>query len=123
MKEIFEQRGSVLVIHVPVELDHHNAEPIRLYADQILKEGDVSKIVFDFKNTVFMDSSGIGVIMGRYRNIRFAGGSVCAVHVNEQIGRIFRLSGLYRTIPVEMLEGEQKDGWQKGAESCRTPMK
>lgn len=123
MGEIFEREGDVLTIHVPPELDHHNAEQIRIEADRILNEGDVRRIIFDFRRTVFMDSSGIGVIMGRYRNVRFAGGTVCAVNVNDQIGRIFRLSGLYRTIPVNSSEEEKSGWWQKGVKSCKTPMK
>lgn len=111
--EIFEQAGEVLTIHVPAELDHHNAEQIRVEADRVLDEGEIRKIVFDFQQTVFMDSSGIGVIMGRYRKIRFAGGTVLAIHVGDQIGKIFHLSGLYRTIPVSRMEEETGSWWKK----------
>ena len=48
----------------------------------------------------FMDSSGIGMIMGRYKNIRFAGGTVLAVRVNERIRRILTLSGVYKYIDI-----------------------
>ena len=99
-RELFEVRGNSLVIHVPEELDHHNAEPIRQGADQILEKQQLKQVIFDFQETVFMDSSGIGVIMGRYRNMDCLGGKVSAVHVGERIDRIFRLSGLYKLIPV-----------------------
>ena len=68
-----------MVIEVPKELDHHSAEYIREEADRILSERNIRSIVFDFAKTSFMDSSGIGMIMGRYKSIRFLGGKVIAV--------------------------------------------
>ena len=97
---MFLIRGNCLTIRVPEELDHHNAERIRAGADEVLEKQRISQVVFDFQDTVFMDSSGIGVIMGRYRNMGLLGGKVSAVHVGERIDRIFRLSGLYKLIPV-----------------------
>ena len=63
-RELFEVRGNSLVIHVPEELNHHNAEPIRQGADQILEKQQLKQVIFDFQETVFMDSSGIGVNHG-----------------------------------------------------------
>lgn len=97
---IFQIRGNCLTILVPEELDHHNAEKIREGADRLLEKNRINQVVFDFRDTVFMDSSGIGVIMGRYRNMGRMGGKVRAVHVGNRIDRIFRMSGLYKLIPV-----------------------
>ena len=47
-----------------------------------------------------MDSSGIGMIMGRYKNIRFMGGTVIATHVSERIRRILTMSGIYKVIDI-----------------------
>ena len=58
-------------------------------------------LVFDFADTRFMDSSGIGVLIGRCKNVRFSGGYVKAIHLNGQIQRIFKLSGLKKIIEVE----------------------
>ena len=69
MDELLEVKGNILIIYVPEELDHHCAEKIRIESDRILTKQNIRQIVFDFRRTVFMDSSGIGVIMGRYRNI------------------------------------------------------
>ncbi len=99
-REIFLVRGNCLTIRVPEELDHHNAEKIRAGADLILEKQRINQVVFDFQDTVFMDSSGIGVIMGRYRSMGCMGGKVSAVHMGERVERIFRMSGLYKLIPV-----------------------
>ena len=101
MDELLEVKGSTLTVYVPEELDHHYAEQIRVESDRILARQNIRQIVFDFRRTAFMDSSGIGVIMGRYRNISLLGGSVKAVNVGEQVERILRISGICKVIAVE----------------------
>lgn len=100
MEENFQVTGTNLTIQVPGELDHHNAETIKNEADRIMQIRNIRSIVFDFRKTNFMDSSGIGMIMGRYKNIRFTGGTVIAVRVNERIRRILTLSGVYKYIDI-----------------------
>lgn len=89
-----------LVINLPKELDHHSAEGIKDESDRIFARENVKHIIFDFKNTVFMDSSGIGVIMGRYKNAKFLGGTVGAVHVSERMKKIFLISGLHKIVKI-----------------------
>ena len=101
MDELLEVKGNILIIYVPEELDHHCAEKIRIESDRILTKQNIRQIVFDFRRTVFMDSSGIGVIMGRYRNINLLGGRVKAIHVGEQVEKILRISGIYKVIAIE----------------------
>lgn len=96
----FEIMNQYLVITLPKELDHHSAEGIKDEADRIFARENVQSIIFDFKNTVFMDSSGIGVIMGRYKNAKFVGGTVGAVNVNERIKKIFLISGLHKIVQI-----------------------
>ena len=100
MEKIFVIKGTNLTIHMPKELDHHNAEEIKREADKVIEEQHIKYVIFDFGRTNFMDSSGIGMIMGRYKNIRFAGGTVLAVRVNERIRRILTLSGVYKYIDI-----------------------
>lgn len=54
-------------------------------------------MIFDFEQTDFMDSSGIGVIMGRYRTICLIGGEVWAVHTNSRIRKILTMSGVTKS--------------------------
>lgn len=100
METYFRIRGTDLTIQVPSELDHHNAEKIRRGSDNLIQNRNIRRIIFDFQKTQFMDSSGIGMIMGRYKNIRFMGGEVIAVHVNERVHRILTLSGIYKVIDI-----------------------
>jgi stage II sporulation protein AA (anti-sigma F factor antagonist) len=98
VKADFDIVNRCLVIKLLEELDHHNAITIREQSDKLIAGRNVKDIIFDFTGTDFMDSSGIGVIMGRYKKIIFAGGQVAVTGVNQSIDRIFRLSGLYKII-------------------------
>ena len=100
MEQYFKVAGTDLFIWLPEEVDHFNSEKIRREAVRILQSRNIRSIIFDFSRTQFMDSSGIGVIMGRYKNMRFMGGTVTAVHVNERIRRILTLSGVCKVLNI-----------------------
>ena len=102
----YEVKDTVLTIHVPQELDHHVASKIQEDADLMIDTYAIRTVIFDFSETVFMDSSGIGVILGRCRNMSFSGGEVKAVNLNsERVKKIFSMAGLYRLVNVEETGG------------------
>ena len=100
MEEFMKKRGAMLIVYIPRELDHHFAQQITGAIDQELERGAVKQLVFDFSDTDFMDSSGIGMIMGRKRLLSYSGGTVSAIHVNDRILRIMQLSGIYKHIEI-----------------------
>ena len=69
------------------------------WAKYILRK-DVNNIVFDFEDTKFMDSSGIGIILGRYKKIALFGGKVFGVHADKQIKRILLVSGMSKIVQI-----------------------
>ena len=75
-------------------------------ADHMMLDNSVSHIVFDFSDTKFMDSSGIGVLAGRYRKISCFGGKVYVIHANRRIRKILEMSGIGDI--VEMIDQEEK---------------
>ena len=91
---------NCLTIFLPNELDHHNAEEIRKSADLLIEQHQIKYVIFDFENTNFMDSSGIGVIMGRYKLIYLLGGEVWAVHANDRMKKILMMSGVTKIIQI-----------------------
>lgn len=98
----YEIKGFCLTIYVPKELDHHVAKSIQQDVDSMIDSYGIRTVVFDFANTEFMDSSGIGVILGRCRNLSFFGGKVKAVNLtNSRVQKIFKMAGLYKLIEVE----------------------
>ena len=85
-------------IKLPNELDHYNAMDIRKEVDMYIYNGTVKNIEFDFSDTKFMDSSGIGLIMGRYKLIKPIGGRIILTGVKDNVERIVKVSGLYKIL-------------------------
>ena len=83
------------------ELDHHEAGRLKMEADFLIGAYHVRRLVFDFRETEFMDSSGIGVIIGRCKSMGFSGGEVAATNMNERVKKIFMVSGLQKLIRVD----------------------
>ncbi|XCP86325.1 anti-sigma factor antagonist [Roseburia hominis] len=96
----YQVEENCLTIFLPKEVDHHNAEDIRREADKVIEQKHIKHVIFDFHSTDFMDSSGIGVIMGRYRQIYLLGGDVWAVHASERMKRILNMSGVTKIMQV-----------------------
>ena len=96
--ERFEVDGSTMVIHLKEDLDHHNAVYIREMADSYVEKYPITKIIFDFSGVEFMDSSGIGVIMGRYKQMSYVNGAVYVRGIGKNVDRIFQMSGLYKLV-------------------------
>ena len=97
----YQVQENYLTIFLPGELDHHNAEEIRKESDHLIEHNHIRYVIFDFADTKFCDSSGIGVIMGRYQKLRLLGGSVAVTHVSDRIWRILHLAGVTKVIEVE----------------------
>ena len=72
----YEAINSALVIHLPKEVDHHNCLTLKYETDLLLAENYINRIIFDFSGTEFMDSSGIGVILNRYKQMEGSSGTV-----------------------------------------------
>ena len=96
----FSSKGTTLVVGVIGELDHHSADYMRQKVDAEIIKSSTKNIVFDLSKMSFMDSSGIGVIMGRYKNIQKLNGNAALIGLNNQTKRIFDMSGLLKIIPV-----------------------
>ena len=100
MQEDFKVIGNYLMVKLPEEIDHHQANYISQSADRILMQGKVNNVVFDFEDTKFMDSSGIGIIAGRYKKVVCFEGKVYAINVDRHIRRILYMSGLDKMIEI-----------------------
>ncbi|MBQ8164371.1 MAG: anti-sigma factor antagonist [Clostridia bacterium] len=72
---MFYRSGNILVIKVAGELDHHSADTARRSMDREIMKIQTKHVVFDFSDLSFMDSSGIGMLMGRYREVKMLGGN------------------------------------------------
>ena len=89
-----------LLVNIDSELDHHAAGKIREAVDRKIKSTNAVNIIFDFSKVTFMDSSGIGVIMGRYKVSKMLGGRVIIFGAKKQTRRIIDMSGIDRLVKV-----------------------
>lgn len=102
MESHYELKDGSLIIGMPKELDHHQASQLKMEADLLIEAYHVKELVLDFSETEFMDSSGIGVIIGRCRNMHYYGGQVVAKNLNGRLQKIFMVSGLHKIVHAEV---------------------
>lgn len=101
MEGKYRVKDGCLTVAMPKELDHHSALGLKAETDMLIGAYHVRRLVFDFSETEFMDSSGIGVIIGRCKSMGFSGGEVAATNMNERVKKIFMVSGLQKLIRVD----------------------
>ena len=109
MEEDFKVIDNCLMIRMPIEVDHHKSVDISKRADRYIVSKKVGNVVFDFERTTFMDSSGVGIILGRYRKISCCGGKVYAVNADSRIRRLLLLSGLENIVEIMEWRGEENN--------------
>jgi stage II sporulation protein AA (anti-sigma F factor antagonist) len=92
------RQGSTVTVRLDGELDQDSATRIRQELDDLIADTHIKRLVLDMQGLTFMDSSGIGVVIGRYRTLSKRGGSVAVCGENAHIQRIMQLSGLYQIV-------------------------
>lgn len=115
MEIIYEVCGDILIADLFGELDHHGAAKVRRDIDDMLEVYGSRNLIFDFSRVTFMDSSGIGVILGRYRKLQLAGGKVAVVSCSPKIRNILNMAGIFSIMEyaetkadaVEILKGKE----------------
>lgn len=94
----FSKRERNLIVTIKGDIDHHSAEEIRDQMEKELLKSGCTNMVLNFSQVDFMDSSGIGIVIGRYKLVKNLGGEMAVVGVQDKIDRIFLMSGLYKII-------------------------
>ncbi len=101
MQVNFFMKGTdCLVTKVSGELDHHLAKTIRTETDKRIMRGNVKNLVFDFTDLHFMDSSGVGLVIGRYKLVKSLGGNISIVSCDGCVNKILTMSGIPKIISV-----------------------
>ncbi|MDL2289238.1 anti-sigma factor antagonist [Clostridia bacterium OttesenSCG-928-F22] len=94
----FDKKGNCLTVAMQGELDHHCVANVKSQLDRQLEDVKIRELVFDFKNVSLMDSSGIGVIIGRYKIMDARQGKVAVKNPSRAIDKIMSMSGIYKII-------------------------
>lgn len=100
MQLLLDTIDENLIVKFKGELDHHGSEKAREKIDEWYYDKVKKNIIFDLRELKFMDSSGIGLVMARYKMCRENGGKVLIVNDNPNIQRILRMSGILKIIDV-----------------------
>ncbi len=109
-----ERVGANLIVTVEGELDLVTSPTFREVVDGKLNHYDAIKhLILDLKKVEFIDSSGLGVILGRFRRLNQLGGKISAIHVSDQIKRVLQLSGLLKVIEIyDDRHGALENSWR-----------
>ena len=97
---LYVPRDKLLTLKITEEIDEHTTEKLRRKIDNEITRFLPRKVIFDFSNVSFMDSAGIGMLLGRYKVIKMLGGQLELLNVNKQIEKIFEISGILKIIPL-----------------------
>lgn len=105
----YEKETRTLFLRVTEEIDQHTADKIRRKLDSEIEIYSPKKVIFDFNGIEFMDSSGIGMVLGRYKLVKMLGGTFEIINVNKRLKRIFDMSGVSRIIDIKDEESEKNE--------------
>ena len=94
----YELKRGTLTVRLSGELDQRMAARVREEIDALIDDQRVRRLVFDVSGLDFMDSSGIGLIIGRYKRLSRRGGSVAVTDPDARIDRLFQMSGVYQVV-------------------------
>ena len=96
----YSKKDKLLKVEITEEIDHHIVEKIRRKVDDEITRHMPRKTVFDFDRVSFMDSAGIGMIIGRYKMMKLIGGSLEIINISQTVRRILEMSGINKIIPM-----------------------
>jgi stage II sporulation protein AA (anti-sigma F factor antagonist) len=97
---VCENKGDTLVVRVGGEIDHHSAVAVRVGIDEKIASERPTRVLLELSRVDFMDSSGLGLIMGRYALVQKYGGSFAVLDPSVAVLKIIRLAGLERMITI-----------------------
>ncbi|OEF97237.1 anti-sigma F factor antagonist [Vulcanibacillus modesticaldus] len=101
-----EMVRNTLIVRLEGELDHHTSEMVREKIDKELAKGIVKNLLFNLEHLTFMDSSGLGMLLGRYKKIRQSEGKMSICCLQPSVYKIFELSGIFKILSVFENESE-----------------
>ena len=101
---IFSQHKSQLTAHIKCDIDHHTAKVVRENIDRMLFENKPEVLILDFSSVDFMDSSGLGLILGRVEKAAALNADVRLSGISPSLMKLIRLSGLERISNLSLMK-------------------
>ena len=103
----YEKRGESLIVHVRGEIDHHSAVEVRTGIDERILNERAARVLLELSAVDFMDSSGLGLIMGRFALVKQYGGTLCVLDPSPAVLKMMRLAGMERMVNVLKTKGKE----------------
>ena len=104
----YEERGEDFIIRVGGEIDHHSAVSVRTGIDAKLREERPKRVLLELSAVDFMDSSGLGLIMGRYALVKQYGGTLAVLDPSPAVLKIIKLAGMERMLSILRTKGKNE---------------
>jgi stage II sporulation protein AA (anti-sigma F factor antagonist) len=105
----YTNANKTLTIKLTEEIDQHQVDKMRRDIDNEIERYNPRKVIFDFSNISFMDSSGIGMVLGRYKLTKMLNGDFEIINVNSRMRKIFDMSGVARIIKIKNMEEDNNE--------------
>ena len=105
LRTVFDIKEDVLIVRLEGELDHHEAEKLRNKWKNMMYQNNIKHVILNLEALEFMDSSGLGVILGRYKEVLQLGGEMVVCSVTAPVERLFNMSGMFKI--MRLAENEQ----------------
>lgn len=96
----YKEKDKLLILEINEEIDHHMADKLRRDADYEIQRRNPKRVILDFDSVSFMDSAGIGMVIGRYKTATMIGAKMEMINVKENIKKIFEMTGVLKIIPI-----------------------
>ena len=116
MRANYYEKDKLLILKINEEIDECSVKNIRRKADYEIERFMPREVVFDFDSVTFMDSAGIGMVIGRYKQAQMFGGKTFITNLNQEVKKIFRMSGVLKIIPEINLEEKLENTLSKEEE-------
>lgn len=107
-----ENNGGIRAL-INGEIDHHTARWLRMDIDTAINDSKPQSLTIDFSGVTFMDSSGVGLVMGRYKNMKAIGGSVELANMPDYIEKVMQLAGMDKLVGIKPERKGQKNNGQQ----------
>ena len=109
----YSSKDKLLLVKITEEIDHHTTEKIRRKVDNEITRFMPRKVLFDFGRVTFMESAGVGMIIGRYKVAKMLGSIVEMANVKKSIRKVFEMCGVLKLIPIQDNYIESLYEWDK----------
>lgn len=102
----YKEKGKILIVRLRGELDHHTSGNLRTQLEEKIQQEGFTHLILNLKDLSFMDSSGLGVLLGRYKQLAAKKGEMMVCAMNPTISRILELAGIFKIIAAKETEEE-----------------